>query len=202
MQVMSTATYFSGHWLLLSFWTRMIFSWAGLIACARTGPPLKGRSASSLSGSFLVQKPEGPSLSLGVRFNIVVYDPVTDPSERKCLDFGLIQRDFEVYTVKKESVNLLFYFKQPSLDITACPKKYLNLWKRQMRVHCQKLRKKSGAPARFSGLLLFCCVIRVWVLLRWLLLWTFPGHCVQGLKQWSDTSAVGSLKGEPCAFFL
>ena len=76
-------------------WNGMIFSWAGLIASASTGPPPKGRSASSLLGSFLMPKPGRASLSLGVRLNIVVCDPATDPSERRCLGTGLVQLDIE-----------------------------------------------------------------------------------------------------------
>lgn len=99
---------------------------------------------------------------------------------------------------------MLIYFKQSSLDVMVRPRKYLNLGKSwghpHTRVRCWKPRKKSSAPTCSSGLLFFFFLLSVGSESRSLLLWIVLGHCIQGLKR-SNSSAVGSLKGEPCAFY-
>lgn len=167
VQVLSAATYFSGQWSLLPMiLNQNVLLWGWFNHLCQHWAALKGRSASSLLGSFLMQKLAGASFSLGSGLS-VVYDPARDPSGRKCLALGFFNWTLRFYTFQKESLKLLVCFKRPSLDVGLCPREYLNLWKscshRHLRMHCQKLKEKSSAPVCSSGLLFSCFVTGIWV---------------------------------------
>lgn len=66
VQVLSAATYFSGLWSLLPIvLNQNDLLWVWFNHLCQHWATLKGRSTSSLLGSFLMQKPAGTSFSLG-----------------------------------------------------------------------------------------------------------------------------------------
>lgn len=147
VQVLSAATYFSGLWsLLLIVLNQNDFLWVCFNhLCLHWATP-KGRSASSLLGSFLMQKPAGASFSLGSGLSRLSMILPQIPLEENAWHWVCSTGHWGFIHSRRKVSDCWFALN----DAHLCPQEYLNLWKScshwHVSMHYQKLRDRSSAP--------------------------------------------------------